>query len=489
MEEQKQTTENASPEDITFYNVMPKTKDGAMVMPTIKTSVTEKPSPPASEENQSQVTSDLTAKKTLPRRYKIYAVVFAVIVGLTAAGYFLIPKFFFSDYQPENLLAKPSSSNKQQGANLKTDWTIKYFGSVSCDKNICGDDADADHDGLINLKEYQLKTDPNNADSDKDGLADGDEVNIFSSDPLNDHSGVNKQYTDGDYIKNGYDLTIDKALSIQQITSLHDKMKQFGLHQPSVTTLSDQLLKLYKFDQTTATSSPASTATTSPSSTQTASSTQGSLPKNLDMSPEAKQDRDTQRSLIIKNIGIALIKYNDDNHSYPPGNDFKQMYTAIKPYLKTATNPNDPINIDPYIYTYAAKPDKSDFSLTYYSETLNQLIKKTAKDAQADKNQTQSEAFDDQRRTDTDSLRSALLIYSADNVAGNQNYVFPSKDKYKTALVPKYLTAIPKDPKTQTDYAYEVSDTFDTFTLKAIYDAAPAGKTGYLCNQEECHDY
>src|ERR1700744_998341 len=35
---------------------------------------------------------------------------------------------------------------------------------------------DTDHDGLINRREYGLRTDPRKADSDADGLRDGDEL-------------------------------------------------------------------------------------------------------------------------------------------------------------------------------------------------------------------------------------------------------------------------------------------------------------------------
>ncbi len=42
---------------------------------------------------------------------------------------------------------------------------------------------DGDSDGLTNLREYQLGTIPNDADSDDDGLNDGDEVNIHNTNP------------------------------------------------------------------------------------------------------------------------------------------------------------------------------------------------------------------------------------------------------------------------------------------------------------------
>ena len=45
--------------------------------------------------------------------------------------------------------------------------------------------ADADSDGLTNLEEQGLGTDPNSSDSDQDGLTDGDEVGVHGTDPLN----------------------------------------------------------------------------------------------------------------------------------------------------------------------------------------------------------------------------------------------------------------------------------------------------------------
>src|SRR5205085_12520175 len=43
---------------------------------------------------------------------------------------------------------------------------------------------DPDRDGLTNLQEFTAGTDPNKADSDGDGLNDGDEVNKYHTNPL-----------------------------------------------------------------------------------------------------------------------------------------------------------------------------------------------------------------------------------------------------------------------------------------------------------------
>ena len=44
-------------------------------------------------------------------------------------------------------------------------------------------DADPDEDDLINLLEFQFNTDPHKADTDSDGVPDGEEVHFFGSDP------------------------------------------------------------------------------------------------------------------------------------------------------------------------------------------------------------------------------------------------------------------------------------------------------------------
>ena len=55
---------------------------------------------------------------------------------------------------------------------------------------------DDDNDGLSNYLETLLGTDPNNPDTDGDGLTDWDEIYIYETDPL-------KYDTDGDEISDG----------------------------------------------------------------------------------------------------------------------------------------------------------------------------------------------------------------------------------------------------------------------------------------------
>ena len=104
-------------------------------------------------------------------------------------------------------------------------------------------------------------------------------------------------------------------------------------------------------------------------------------------------------------------------------------------------------------------------------------------------NDKQAKINDSQRENDLQSLQTALLLYSNDNISASQAYVFPTTAKYKTALVPKYIAQIPTDPKTKQDYPYQVSQTFDSFTLKAMFENPATGTTGFLCNQQGCQNY
>lgn len=467
------------------FNVMPQNKNqGQLVQAKMKL---EPPSSGAPADAASPAIESL-------KKYKWY---FIGALGVAIAGlgiYFLVGKLGSGSYKSDDLLVKnppaakaPAVKAPALGMTTPQAWRDKYFPNCS-DAQLCGDNADPDHDGLTNSEEFSGGTDPNNPDSDQDGLADGDEAKVFGLDPLKSHTSGNSKFSDADYIKGGFDFKTDKKLTADQITAISGLMKQFGLHQPSLTTLGEILNKLYSFTPAAATTTASSTLETG---TTAASSTPASTtsPSNLDQSIEAKQDRDAQRSNTIKNIEIALVKYQADNKVYPQIQDFASMFTAIKPYLKVATNPLDPINKDPYLYSYVGDASGADFTLSFFSEVAGLPIKKHAADAVKDSAAADAAIYDDQRKNDLESLRTSLLLYSQQNVAGNEDYVFPAADKYKTALVPDYISQIPKDPKTGADYQYQVSATFNTFTLKTPLDAPDAGTTGYLCNQDSCQDY
>ena len=62
---------------------------------------------------------------------------------------------------------------------------------------------DTDGDGLTDTDEVSRGTNPNAADSDADGLSDGDEVNTWKSDPKKPDTDGDG-FTDGEEVQNGY---------------------------------------------------------------------------------------------------------------------------------------------------------------------------------------------------------------------------------------------------------------------------------------------
>ncbi|MBI4387452.1 MAG: InlB B-repeat-containing protein, partial [Candidatus Omnitrophica bacterium] len=70
-----------------------------------------------------------------------------------------------------------SADSDHDGMN--DDWEMEHFGNLDQDGS-----GDFDNDQLTNLAEFREGTNPKNIDTDGDGFADGDEVNIYHTDPL-----------------------------------------------------------------------------------------------------------------------------------------------------------------------------------------------------------------------------------------------------------------------------------------------------------------
>jgi hypothetical protein len=92
--------------------------------------------------------------------------------------------------------------------------------------------ADPDADGLSNLQEFTLKTDPKTADSDGDGLKDGDEVNTHHTDPLradtdtdglNDGDEINTHHTNPLRVDTDGDGVSDKDEIVTYLTNPQSK--------------------------------------------------------------------------------------------------------------------------------------------------------------------------------------------------------------------------------------------------------------------------
>ncbi len=93
---------------------------------------------------------------------------------------------------------KVKTQSSTVGDGIPDSWKIAH-GFSTTDPGVAG--ADPDQDGLTNLQEFQLGTDPNKSDTDGDGISDGDEVNKSHTNPL-------KPDTDGDGIPDGLEIKL-----------------------------------------------------------------------------------------------------------------------------------------------------------------------------------------------------------------------------------------------------------------------------------------
>jgi plastocyanin len=158
-----------------------------------------------------------------------------VVAALGAMAYFLL-------WQTDS--KSPSENSQQNASRLPRVFLQQYFSVDVCqNESTCGEKADPDNDGLDNYSEFIEQTEPMKADSDEDGLADGDEVKIYLTDPVNkytDSRPVAEQngYTDGSQIRNEYDpITPGLKMTDVRKQQIQVAIAEHGLHEPTKTTL------------------------------------------------------------------------------------------------------------------------------------------------------------------------------------------------------------------------------------------------------------
>ena len=131
--------------------------------------------------------------------------------------------YFFADFSFSNIWSFEYDGATMTGFTSRTADLASYNGGTINNIASFGEDAagemylcdyggevyriiavDKDEDGLTNTEELGYGTDPNDADTDNDGLNDGLELNVYSTDPF-DQDSDNDGYLDGIEAFNGSD--------------------------------------------------------------------------------------------------------------------------------------------------------------------------------------------------------------------------------------------------------------------------------------------
>ena len=214
------------PGDVTF-NVMPQEgKSFAESVPAGR-SVPQSAPPPSGP-----LSPNLEPHDGGSGRKWIYIIV-GIVVLFAAGG---LAYYMLGTKTEEPVVAGPVSA-------LSKEWMSKYFNKEVCDDQVnCGDKADPDNDGLTNVLEFKANTNPLNPDTDVDGLADGDEVRIYKTEPTLKYTDrreivAQNNWTDGFQIKGGFDpLTPGIKFTSTRLQQIADATTAFHLHEPSIST-------------------------------------------------------------------------------------------------------------------------------------------------------------------------------------------------------------------------------------------------------------
>ncbi len=124
-----------------------------------------------------------------------------------------------------DIIATPDPLNVDTGTVTAVPTDIELNRDINNDKILFGEPIDSDKDGLDDVREKEIGTDPDKADTDGDGLIDGDEVIIWKTDPLKADTDGDK-FPDGTEVKNGYNpLGAGKLFPSQVTTTVNTTTK------------------------------------------------------------------------------------------------------------------------------------------------------------------------------------------------------------------------------------------------------------------------
>lgn len=177
-----------------------------------ETDQTPKPAPLKPRQSERSLPEIKPEGDGLMKKIAIFAILIIVVVGITFGAIWLFKKIDAELIRTENLNFdalkvgnnEEKKDNTEKNAELEESITeengVEFFPPESEVSNL---PIDIDQDGLTDEEEKAAGTDPNNYDSDNDGLFDREEIDIYKSDPLNSDTDADG-YTDGQEVKSGY---------------------------------------------------------------------------------------------------------------------------------------------------------------------------------------------------------------------------------------------------------------------------------------------
>lgn len=133
-------------------------------------------------------------------------VIVLLLGGLTYGSWWFFYGRKVNVVEVKNTIDKTQVDNqvKTSQPTENTQPTTSLPSQMNNDQILFGQGVDLDKDGLDDVREKEIGTNPQLADTDSDGLSDGDEVTIYKSNPL-------KSDTDADGLSDGDEVLIWKT--------------------------------------------------------------------------------------------------------------------------------------------------------------------------------------------------------------------------------------------------------------------------------------
>jgi thrombospondin type 3 repeat protein len=170
-----------------------------------KTSISPK-QPLSDYQDLVQESKDLQSDRIKPRYFVVGLIV--ILILIFSFGFWAYIQFFTGERDSGEIILDTEPEEIKLDNDLdKVDEVVEPGINV----NSTAISNDIDGDGLSNEEEEVLGTDPENFDTDGDGLSDREEVKIYHTDPLHEDTDLDS-YLDGAEVEHGYNPLGDGKL-------------------------------------------------------------------------------------------------------------------------------------------------------------------------------------------------------------------------------------------------------------------------------------